>query len=405
MAATSFGRRGAAGAQAAPARRTETAPAVSSPGDSEEVNPAMLPGETDLVSLLPILTTVIIVFLALVFALERRFALDMGKHSQMSLESLIAFGAAGYDLVFRSKEWWRIFLAPTLHADLHHLLGNCFALAFVGWRLEPKIGRRWFAAIFVLSGLGGVAGSLIGNPHELVTVGASGAISGLIGALFAMSFNLRAEPHEQALMRRTALRFGVPALLPLAFGASGGTDYFAHFGGALTGAAAGLFLALEWSDARVTAKSARWAGRIALAGLAASFASSAFAAANYKPHIAIAAQWIPVSATPSDMDEGAKRSAGFVAKYPKDPRSHLFRAHAYVKEDRSRAAEGELRSAISLATGFSDRGVRMAAQGYLAAMLADQGRQREAKALAKDLCQSKEAASMRKILVKAKLCA
>src|SRR5262249_59599907 len=111
--------------------------------------------------------------------------------------------------------------------------------AFVGRRLEPMIGRGWFLLIFVVSAIGGVAGSLYGNPSFISSVGASGAITGLLGALFVMSFNPYADVDQQRKMRKTALRFGVPALLPLAWGASGGVDYFGHAGGALAGAPIG----------------------------------------------------------------------------------------------------------------------------------------------------------------------
>jgi hypothetical protein len=102
------------------------------------------------------------------------------------------------------------------------------------------IGRAWLLLIFVVSALGGVAGSLLGNPHGMPSVGASGAITGLIGALFVVSFHHRADPAEQRTTLVTSLRFGLPALLPLAFGASSHVDYFAHAGGAITGGAIGL---------------------------------------------------------------------------------------------------------------------------------------------------------------------
>src|SRR6202035_3620020 len=89
---------------------------------------------------------------------------------------------------------------------------------------------------------------LYGNMPGLPSVGASGAITGLVGALFVMSFNPYAETEQQHAMRKTALRFGVPALLPLAFGASGHVDYFAHAGGAIAGGALGMVICAVWSD-------------------------------------------------------------------------------------------------------------------------------------------------------------
>jgi membrane associated rhomboid family serine protease len=126
------------------------------------------------------------------------------------------------------------------------LIGNCVAMALVGFLLEPIIGRGWFGLIFAASALGGMAGSMSGNPSWVTTVGASGAITGLIAAAFVMSFHGRADAEDAAKLRRRALFFGVPALLPLFLGVQGHTDYHAHLGGALVGAAVALALAFAW---------------------------------------------------------------------------------------------------------------------------------------------------------------
>src|ERR1700722_19247363 len=196
---------------------------------------------------LPYLTVGLIAFLVLIFWMETRFAFDIGKGENLSVQSLIAFGAVSRDLVIGSGQWWRVGLAPLLHASASHIIGNSVALFFVGLRLEPMIGRGWFILIFVASALGGVVGSLCGNLPGLPSVGASGAIPGLVAALFVMSFNPYADDDQQRRMRKTALRFGVPALLPLAFGASGHVDYFAHAGGAIAGGALGMVICAIWS--------------------------------------------------------------------------------------------------------------------------------------------------------------
>src|SRR5215468_11218878 len=225
MATKTFGRRGAPARIASPSFQpvrvasAPTAPAIALDQPAE-------PGAFDwlrdnkLIADIPFLTFGMIAFLLLIFWLEKRFAFDISRDGDLSVRSLIAFGATSRDLVVGSGQWWRIALAPLLHASVSHVVGNSIALAFVGIRLEPTIGRGWFLLIFVVSALGGVAGSLYGNPPGISSVGASGAITGLIGALFVMSFNPYADVDQQRAMRRTALRFGVPALLPLAWGAS-----------------------------------------------------------------------------------------------------------------------------------------------------------------------------------------
>ena len=195
-------------------------------------------GENKLLADIPFLTIGLIFGLLLIYALQRSLAIDIARDGSLDVRSLIAYGATSYDLVVGRGEWWRIGLAPLLHGSDWHLIGNCVALFIVGVRLEPLIGRGWFSLIFVASALAGEAGSLLGNAPGMPGVGASGAITGLIAALFVASFDPEADVDQTMSRLKTSLFFGVPALLPLAFGASGNVDYFAHAGGALAGARA-----------------------------------------------------------------------------------------------------------------------------------------------------------------------
>ena len=362
--------------------------------------------QKDPLAFIPLLTLGMIVFLLFIFGVQRRLAFDIGKDGELSLESLLSLGAISYDLALGGAEIWRATLAPLLHSSYSHLIGNAFALFFVGMRLEPMIGRGWFAAIFTLSALGGVIGSLAGNPHGMPTVGASGAITGLIGALFAVSFNHRADPFEKKAMRKTALFFGLPALLPLAFGASGGTDYFAHAGGAIAGIAAGLALCLVWSEDGFRPDFSKQAIYAALGGLALSALSAGFAAAHYKTYAAKAALLIPSDAMPDKMIGDAKTSADLLSRYPTDPRAHIVRAIYLADKAHSLAgAESELRAAMALAGADSAmRPLRDVSQAVLAAVLKEMGRGAEAKTMAADMCRSKDQAGVRSVLVKEKLC-
>jgi membrane associated rhomboid family serine protease len=361
--------------------------------------------DNKLIADIPLLTAGMIAFLVLVYMLERHFAFDIGRDGSLSLRSLIAFGAVSHDLVIGSNQWWRIALAPILHASTSHIVGNSIALFFVGIKLEPMIGRGWFLLIFVVSALGGLVGSLYGNAPGLCTVGASGAITGLIGALLVMSFNPYADIDQQRAMRRTALRFGVPALAPLAWGASGGVDYFAHAGGAIAGGAVGAFICLVWSADSARPNFARRAGLIALAGFAGSLLCSGVAAAHYAAYAAEAKQFVRLSEVPANMRMGAQKSADLLVRYPKDPIAHLLRAVYFVDERRLSEAEAELRAAIALAAAdIAGGAIRVQAQAILAALLVDQGRHAEAKTLAAESCRASDSDPTKRILVKAKLC-
>jgi membrane associated rhomboid family serine protease len=82
-------------------------------------------------------------------------------------------------------DWWRLLTAAFLHYGIFHLAVNMYSLFYVGSLLEHVIGRWRFLLLYVASGLAGSAGALVVTPNA-ATVGASGAIFGILGALFVL---------------------------------------------------------------------------------------------------------------------------------------------------------------------------------------------------------------------------
>ena len=82
-------------------------------------------------------------------------------------------------------EWWRLVTAAFLHYGPFHLAINMYSLFFAGTLLEHVIGRWRFLLLYVGSGIAGSAGAILLSPNS-VTVGASGAIFGILGALFVL---------------------------------------------------------------------------------------------------------------------------------------------------------------------------------------------------------------------------
>jgi membrane associated rhomboid family serine protease len=78
-------------------------------------------------------------------------------------------------------EWWRLITAAFLHYGPLHLAMNMLALWWLGAPVEMALGRWRFLLLYLVSGLAGSAGALIASPNA-ITVGASGAIFGLLGA-------------------------------------------------------------------------------------------------------------------------------------------------------------------------------------------------------------------------------
>jgi membrane associated rhomboid family serine protease len=133
-------------------------------------------------------------------------------------------------------EWWRIITSGFLHAGLIHLAFNMFALYVLGSLLEPAVGTARFLGIYFVSLLAGSLGALILSPNDL-TVGASGAIFGLMAAAFIMA---RHRGFEQV-----ASQIGLFVVLNLVFtlGASSVISVGGHVGGLIGGAVAALVVA------------------------------------------------------------------------------------------------------------------------------------------------------------------
>ena len=82
-------------------------------------------------------------------------------------------------------EWWRLITAAFLHANLIHLGFNMLGLWWFGSPLEAALGRWRFLLVYLVSGLAGSAGALIATPNA-ITVGASGALFGMLGAALVL---------------------------------------------------------------------------------------------------------------------------------------------------------------------------------------------------------------------------
>jgi len=82
-------------------------------------------------------------------------------------------------------DWWRLLTAAFLHYGPIHLGMNMLALWWFGQPLEAALGRGRFIGLFVASGLAGSAGALLFKPLA-PTVGASGAIFGILGAAIVL---------------------------------------------------------------------------------------------------------------------------------------------------------------------------------------------------------------------------
>jgi membrane associated rhomboid family serine protease len=96
-----------------------------------------------------------------------------------------AIDSNGHLVGVAEGDWWRLITAAFLHYGPLHLAFNMLALWWFGAAVEETIGRGRYLALYLVSGLAGSAGALLLDPTT-PTVGASGAIFGILGAAFVL---------------------------------------------------------------------------------------------------------------------------------------------------------------------------------------------------------------------------
>ena len=163
--------------------------------------------------------------------------------------------------LIKAGQYWRLVTPMFMHVNLIHLAFNMYVLWSAGQMYERLQGSSRFVAVYLFAGLAGVVGSLLYHP-DIVSMGASGAIFGVYGALAAML--LRYRQHLPEGVRRAFLN-GVIAFIGynLAFGfmLRGFVDNAAHVGGL----AGGFFMGLALATKPLTRTG--WHGWQKLAGL------------------------------------------------------------------------------------------------------------------------------------------
>ena len=155
---------------------------------------------------------------------------------------LVAWGANSGELV-AAGEVWRLLTSMFVHAGIAHIALNMLALRSLSI-VEGLYGNAAFLALYLLAGLGGSIASLLVNPIK-ASVGASGAVFGVAGALLAF-FLLHRRAMPRAVFRRTTGSLLLMLGINVAFGFSiPQVDNAAHLGGLAVGFLSGLALDRE----------------------------------------------------------------------------------------------------------------------------------------------------------------
>lgn len=151
------------------------------------------------------------------------------------------------DVIFRSGEWWRFFSAAFLHGSWLHIAFNMYVLFIFGPVLERVLGHLRFTVLYVVAALGGSIASYAVSDPDVTSVGASGAIFGLMGAAIVAGRRLRWDVTQVLVLLAINVVIGF---------FSPGVDWRAHFGGLVVGAlVAAVFV---WTPAPFRSARALW---------------------------------------------------------------------------------------------------------------------------------------------------
>ena len=190
---------------------------------------------------LPICSTLILVLNVTLFV----FMWRAGQGDVSSIASL--FGAKENSRIL-AGEWWRFVTPIFLHGSVEHLLVNGLSLYWFGFSIERLYGSRRYLLLYLFAGIISFIVSYWRSP--VPSLGASGAIFGLVGAGLVFPLRYRDRIPEKArsrilsqLLTMAAINLGIGFTLKQ-------VDNWAHLGGLAGGAIAALFLTPEILDDR-----------------------------------------------------------------------------------------------------------------------------------------------------------
>lgn len=152
---------------------------------------------------------------------------------------MLRMGALSYH-TFAEGAWYQVVTSMFMHFGLRHLANNMVLLTYVGCELERRIGGFAYAVLYFAAGIGGNLASLwhYRGSEDVVSAGASGAIFGVIGALFVVLLFFRSESETL-----TASRLATMTVITIYYGlTTAGVDNAAHIGGLISGIIGGFLL-------------------------------------------------------------------------------------------------------------------------------------------------------------------
>ncbi len=158
------------------------------------------------------------------------FLLQLLSTTFFGADLVLYFGAKDNQAI-AAGEYWRLVSPILIHAGFAHFFVNMYSLYAIGPAIERFYDKARFLVIYILSGISGVVLSFALSPSR--SIGASGAIFGLLGALGGFLYINRAAFGKVA--REQLRQIVIVAVLNLALGTLPGIDNWGHIGGLIAG--------------------------------------------------------------------------------------------------------------------------------------------------------------------------
>jgi rhomboid protease GluP len=255
-------------------------------------------------------------------------------------QQLVDWGA-NWGPLTAGGEWWRLVTCTFLHIGIIHIAFNMWCLWDLGALCESLYGHWTFAAVYLLSGVGGSLASVTLHPNT-VSAGASGAIFGLAGALIA-SFYLGEFSLPRTVVSGTLRSVVMFVGYNLIFGAmSGITDNYAHLGGLVTGLILGALIARVAPNADNLVRR----GAVILAVLLAVLGGTAWL--RYSRSSLIHAQRGAQLLRQNQPGQAIAELQTAIRMRPDDEFAHFVLAQAYSNSKQFDKAEAELKRVLEL---------------------------------------------------------
>ncbi|MFT4653679.1 MAG: membrane associated rhomboid family serine protease [Patiriisocius sp.] len=167
--------------------------------------------------------------------------------AQFATQDMLTTMGLLYGPFVQDGQYWRIISSGFLHGSILHIAFNMYLLYMLGPQLEQTLGSLRFSLMYF--------GSLIGGSLAVLTfgfmqptLGASGAVLGLAGAMFITLWGRGVSPTKSPVFGLVVLNLGLPLLIP-------GISFWGHFGGVVGGSV--LAFVMVWLPEKSRIRSGR----------------------------------------------------------------------------------------------------------------------------------------------------